>query len=264
MPLVFAGITPHTPLLIPSIGKEKAQQDLEKTINGLAQLEEELYVSKAEIIFIISPHQKQLSNTFVINGAKEYHASYEQFGDLSTKHEWPGAPLMVEALIRHLKNSATPAIINADRTLDHGASVPLSFLTTHTPDIPIIPMGFSHLSPKMHIQFGQALQAFIQERPERIAVIASGDLSHCLTKQSPAPFDKEGALFDKRLMQLLDTKNTMGVATMNTEMLKAAQECGYRSILILLGVLSEMHYTCTRYSYEYPFGVGYLVANCAL
>ena len=264
MPLVFAGITPHAPILLPSIGKEKAEDSLEKTLDGPEQLARDLYIAKPDIIIMISPHQGVFEDTFSINAASKYTATYEQFGDLSTTHHWHGAPMFVEALSTNCHKAKLPTRFIANETLDHGSSVPLFFMTEHLKDTRIVPIGFSQLSTKAHLQFGQFLQSFIQERPERIAVIASGDLSHCLTKNSPAPHDKEGAFFDKRLMQMLETKNTVGVLTMDEKMIEAAQECGYRSILILLGILSEINYQFKRYSYEYPFGVGYLVGNCEL
>jgi aromatic ring-opening dioxygenase LigB subunit len=48
---------------------------------------------------------------------------------------------------------------------------------------------------------------------------------------------------------------------MDQTMIKNAQECAYRSTLILLGILRDMDYTFKNYSYESPFGVGYLVGN---
>jgi MEMO1 family protein len=53
MSLVFAAISPHPPLLIPSIGKE-AIKKIQKTKEALEKLEEDLYLSRPEIIIIIS------------------------------------------------------------------------------------------------------------------------------------------------------------------------------------------------------------------
>ena len=42
---------------------------------------------------------------------------------------------------------------------------------------------------------------------------------------------------------------------------RLAGECGYRSMLVALGVSSEGANACEVLNYEAPFGVGYLVAQ---
>ena len=63
---------------------------------------------------------------------------------------------------------------------------------------------------------------------------------------------------------MLENKNTTGIANMDDKIVDSASECGYRSILILLGILKNMDYSFKNYSYEAPFGVGYLVGNFVL
>ena len=48
---------------------------------------------------------------------------------------------------------------------------------------------------------------------------------------------------------------------MDENFITEAAECGFRSFLILMGILRDLNYTYQSYSYEGPFGVGYLVAN---
>jgi len=48
---------------------------------------------------------------------------------------------------------------------------------------------------------------------------------------------------------------------MDIDFVEEASQCGYRSILILLGIMKNMDYAFKNYSYEGPFGVGYLVGN---
>jgi len=54
------------------------------------------------------------------------------------------------------------------------------------------------------------------------------------------------------------------IANLDHELIEKAAQCGYRSILILLGVLNNVSYQTEILSYEAPFGVGYLVANLKL
>ena len=54
------------------------------------------------------------------------------------------------------------------------------------------------------------------------------------------------------------------ILNMGEELVEEAGECGFRSIIILLGALSNLQqttYNLQLLSYEGPFGVGYLIAN---
>ncbi|MFH1207865.1 MAG: hypothetical protein V1668_04725 [Patescibacteria group bacterium] len=46
--------------------------------------------------------------------------------------------------------------------------------------------------------------------------------------------------------------------------MEEAGECGLRSIIMLLGMLNTVSYEPELYSYEGPFGVGYMVTNFKL
>ena len=260
MSLVFAPITPHTPLLIPSIGKKKTDK-VKKTKESLLQLEQDLYVSKPQIIMMISPHTGLFESSFSVNAHTAFESCFDQFGDLATKRAWNGATDLA-AKIAHMSNSGdVPVRLVSEDKVDHGVCVPLFFLTAHLPDVKILPIGYSNLDAKEHMKFGELLKDVIMETDKRVAVIASGDLSHCLETESPGGFHKDGKVFDETFTQLLETRNTLGIAQMDEGVVKNAQQCAYRSVLILLGILKNMDYTFKNYSYEAPFGVGYLVGN---
>lgn len=263
MSIVFAAITPHPPLLIPSIGKNAVKQ-VEKTQQALGQLEQQLYLSKPDIIAVISPHGNLYSDSFTINAHTRFIATFEQFGDLTTKLEWQGAPDMSAHIGHMAKENNIEVQLISDDHLDHGAAVPLSFLTPHLPHIKILPIGYSELSQKQHFDFGYMLKEAFMESDKRVALIASGDLSHGLTTDAPAGYSKVGEDFDKKIIELLEAHNSTGILTMDAPFVEEAAECGYRSILILLGVLKNMEYTFKNYAYEGPFGVGYLTGEFIL
>ena len=104
----------------------------------------------------------------------------------------------------------------------------------------------------------------LSEKNKKIAVIASGDLSHCVTKDAPAGYSPRGKEFDEKLVELITNKNITGILKIDQGLIEEAGECGLRSIMILLGLLERINYTPEILSYEAPFGVGYLVANFKL
>lgn len=261
MALVFASITPHPPLLIPAIGKNTIKK-IQKTKEALEKLEEELYLSKPDIIITISPHGPHFSDAFSINMSPEFESDLRMFGDLTTKVKFIGETQMPYGIrAETYENKNCPAVIINEPRLDHGAIVPLFYLTKHLPNAKILPIGFSDLDYKSHLEFGSALKEQIMKSTKRIAVIASADLAHTLSSDAPAGFHKSGAIFDKKVQELISSHNTAGLLNLNPQLIKESSECGFRSILILAGILREINYRYESYSYETPFGVGYLTAN---
>ena len=257
MSLVFAAVTPHTPLLIPTIGKDQLQT-MVKTKEAMEQLEKELYVARPQTIVIISPHSSIFPESFSLNAHTRMSTSFEKFGDLATKKEWLGSPDLA-AKIGHLaKEREFPIQLVSQDRIDHGAAVPLMYLTDHLPDIRVLVIGYSALSPEYHIRFGNLLKDAFLETDKRVAVIASGDLSH--EKKAPTN-SPEPYRFDATLMQILTEQGIQKLKNMDDPVIVAGEECGYRSLLILLGILHDMKYTFKPYSYEHPFGVGYLAGQ---
>ena len=263
MPLVFAAITPHPPLLLPTIGMSESKK-ISRTTEAMDELEEDLYASMPDVILMISPHGSLFSNVFTINFCTEYVTDLKKFGDLSTQIKFRGDHEMAHRLRDTTKRNKFPASMVSEPNLDHGSSIPLYFLTRHLPDMKIIQLGFCDLDYKSHINFGLLIQEQIQLTNRRVAVIASADLSHALTDDSPAGFNKSGRLFDETLREMLNNNNIAKIVQLDKKLVSEASECGLRSIVILLGVLSQTHYTYKELSYEAPFGVGYMTAQFIL
>jgi AmmeMemoRadiSam system protein B len=157
-----------------------------------------------------------------------------------------------------------PTVIINEPLLDHGIAIPLFYLTRHLPNVKIVPVGFSDLDWKTHLEFGGILKEQIMKHNKRIAVIASADLSHALTNDAPSEFNTEGPIFDAKIQELLSAHNTTGILNLDPAKVSAAAECGFRSLLILLGVIRDVNFKYVSYAYEAPFGVGYLTANFEL
>ncbi len=260
--ITFAAITPHPPIIIPSIGKGK-ERDVRETQKALDELEQRLYLSKPSRIICISPHVGLFISAFTINAHHSFIGAFERYGDMSTRAQWRGSPHIAAQIAKTARDAHIDIRLMSEEMLDHGASVPLLMLLRHL-DIPILPIGFSGMSPKAHLGFGELLKDIFSESPERIAVIASGDLSHTLTTGSPAGFDKVGAQFDAEFIEKLETRNTVGLASIDEDIVSRAKECGYRSTLVLAGMLKDRHYQFENMCYEAPFGIGYLTGQFIL
>ena len=98
----------------------------------------------------------------------------------------------------------------------------------------------------------------------RILFVGSGDLSHRLTKDAPAGYNKEGKKFDEKLVSLLEKNDYEQVILMDPFWVDEAGECGLRSVCTVLGLVNQEQFTHRLYSYEGPYGVGYLVMGYSI
>ncbi len=263
MSLVFSAIAPHPPLLIPTVGKQLIKK-LDKTKSALEHLERKLYVSHPDIILVISPHGSYFSDAFTINADTQYKTDLRAFGDLATRVQFAGEHTLSAAIRTAARKEQLPVTMISESNLDHSSSIPLYYLAAHLPKIKILPVGFCDLDWKTHVAFGNLLKEEIAKTNKRVAVIASGDLSHALMTESPAGYNPAGLEFDTKIQELLASQSLAGMLQMDPELVANAAECGFRSFLILMGILQGVHTTYRSYAYESPFGIGYLTANFVL
>ncbi|MFA5070180.1 MAG: AmmeMemoRadiSam system protein B [Patescibacteria group bacterium] len=261
--LTFASICPHPPLLIPNIGQENIKQVV-KTQKSLEKLEEIFYASKPDAVVIISPHAPLIPESFGINIAEKFTGDFQEFGDFSLKLKYKSDQAFAHRLRERVEKNQFPSVLINQENLDHGNLVPLYYLTRHLPNLPLIPLSFSLLDLKTHYDYGRIISEEIHATNRRIAVIASGDLSHRLIPSAPAGYSQKGKVFDKKLIELIQKREAEEIIRLDPLLIEEAGECGLRSILILLGCLNQKEYTPEILSYEGPFGVGYLVANFRL
>jgi len=156
MSIVFSAIVPHSPFLIPSIGKENLKL-LKSTAFAFQKLEEDIYSSDIESIIIISPHGEVQSNSFSMNLSPEFTANFEEFGDLTTTIKLSG-DIGLAHKIRERMETRAPLQMISNPNLDYGSGVPLYLLAKNVPHIKIIPLYYSGLDLEAHFKFGQLLK----------------------------------------------------------------------------------------------------------
>lgn len=262
MTLVLGAIVPHPPLLIPGIGK--SNRDLLKaTIVAYNKISERLLEKKVDTLLIVSPHSMVNPDVFTINLNPVLSSDFTDFGDFSTKKTWP-VDIGLAYKIREDLESNTPLQLVSNESLDHGASIPLTMLSEQLPKLKIISLSTTFLGLEDHFALGKKLKKKIANDNKNIAVIASGDLSHRLSKDAPAGYSPKGKKFDKKVCDLLLSKKTQDILGLDEKLINEAGECGLRSIMILLGMIDEINYQPRLLSYEAPFGVGYMVMDLNL
>jgi AmmeMemoRadiSam system protein B len=260
--IAFACLVPHPPILIPEIGKKNTER-LKKTIDSYNKLALELKESKATTVLIISPHGETLDDSMLINQNITYKADFSEFGYMGAQQKWD-ANMGLAQKIKSACTEKNNLRFYTNDSIDHGTAIPLLMLTKNITGLKIIPLSYSNLRNIEHYNFGKNIAPILHKAKEKIAIIASGDLSHCLNKEAPAKYSPRGAKFDNKIKELLKNKKNAEILDLPADLIKDAAECGLRSILILLGILSTIDYEAKALSYEAPFGVGYLCMNFKL
>jgi aromatic ring-opening dioxygenase LigB subunit len=187
----------------------------------------------------------------------------------------------LESLGASLKKAKPEIIIISSPHTDWGINVPLYFLDPpasfkvvdyQTPDEIIIdptrksiiyPIITTLDSPQQHYQWGQTLyNDLLKNCALNIALVGSGDMSHCLKIDGPYGFHPDGPQYDQALAEALKKKDIATIWQLDG-LYPEAGECGLKSFTFILGILEAagLNYQPQILSYEGPFGVGYLVAN---
>lgn len=263
MSLIFGAFTPHPPIILPTIGGAHLTE-VKKTIAAMKELEGELYTMQPETLMIISPHSPISPSSFALNLAPQFHGQLQDFGDFTTQLKFACDLELISNIREKADEEEIPVTCLNQSALDHGAIVPLYYLTQHLPKIKIVPLSFSMLDLNIHLKFGALLRDVSLQTNKRMALIASGDLSHRLTENAPAGYSPQGKTFDDLIVRFLKEKKTEEILKINPQLIEEAGECGWRSLVILLGALQNLEYKIYVHSYEGPFGVGYLVAQFEL
>ena len=260
MPLLNAAIVSHSPILIPEIGKIN-QQILNKTVEAYKDLARQLQGNDIETIIIISPHGQIQSDRFTINAGLDLMIDLSDFGYLGNGRKFK-SDFDIIGEIQKTSNSEIQ-IVNKEK-MDYGTSVPIHLLTTNMPDVKIVSITYAKdLNLEDHFLLGEVINTVIKNSAKRIAVIASGDLSHRLKKMSPAGYSPKGPKFDNKLIEYLNDPETVktNILNMDANLIKDASECGLKSIAVLLGVLDSIPYEAKMLAYQTDLGIGYLTMD---
>ena len=260
--VVFAGIAPHPPIMVPEVGRD-AIVEVRSSIDAMAELTERVIRSEAETVILISPHAPLDPDAFVAYDGPQLYADFANFrAPTATVHAQLDDELLNE-ITRTTAEQKLETIRIRGLDLDHGIAVPLYFLQRHGFNGSVIALGYSFLPNEDHLRFGRCIRAAIERVGRPVAFIASGDLSHRLKPEAPAGYNPQAHLFDEEVVDAIRSCATSRIVDLDPELRRMAGECGYRSMLVAIGVAQELAPACEVISYEAPFGVGYLVAQLA-
>ena len=229
----------------------------------MEELTGQLAQTRPEIIIVISPHGTAHYDAMGVVTTKSLRGDLRSWGANNLNFRFNSNPDFTEALQEeaHKANIPIKPIGERGYNLDHGVLVPFYFLNRKVRNVPLVPLTFCWLPLAIHYDFGKLIATVAQQRNKRVAIVASGDLSHRLIPEAPAGYDPQGQVFDNKIQDAVAALDTDSILNMDQELIEQAGECGLRSITILMGALEGSQVRPEVLSYEGPFGVGYMVAS---
>lgn len=258
--LVFAGIAPHPPIMVPEVGGA-ASSEVRGSIDAMRDFTQRIIDSQAESIILISPHAPLQQNSFVAYMDTPLRGDFSGFRAPNVIIETPLDEELLTAITRAAAEENYK--VNGIRgfELDHGTLVPLYFLLRNGWRGSVVALGYNFLSNEHHLRFGVCVKQAINALQRPTAFVASGDLSHRLTTNAPAGYFPGAHFFDEEIVNSIKACAPSRIVQVNQDLRRAAGECGYRSMLVLFGAIEGDVLNCEVLHYEAPFGVGYLVAQ---
>ena len=233
--IVASYITPHSPILIPNIGK-KNHSILNKTTEAFLEIKSKIKEEKIDTIIIFSPHSKNKSSEIEINSHFQQDLKFEYFGDYFSKLSFSGDMSLAYKLKEACENDIKVNLYADLKDNQH------------------------------HFDFGQKIGEYLEKENKRIILIASAELSHCLNHRSPGGFYQKAEAFDNKVIELIKKKQegAQNLFTLNKKTIKESKECGLRPISMLLGAINHRNYEPETLAYQKDLGIGYLSMNMNL
>ena len=158
--------------------------DSEPVFRAYAELRARIEAARADVLVVVSPEHwanffLDHMPSFCIGIADEFWGPTDEEFVKIPRRRVPGAARLARALAAGLAEDVDLSS-SEELAFDHGVMVPLHLLGTTLPVIPIIVNCLAGLPAPLHRchTLGTALRRTVDGWPERVAILATGGLSH--------------------------------------------------------------------------------------
>jgi len=261
MSILGAVVVPHPPIILPAVGRGE-ERKIQSTIDAYRKAMDCLAALRPDTVVLLSPHATMYADWFHISPGAGAKGDLSQFGAPMVRTEISYDEEFADALSCLCMEKGVPAGTQGEKSsaLDHASVIPLCFLHETGLRCSVVRIGLSGLPAAAHYGLGKCITETADRLSRRTAIIASGDLSHRLTEDSPYGFAPEGPEFDRRVTEALKSGDFGALLRFTPEFCDAAGECGLRAFQIMAGAFDGVTVQSELLSYEGPFGVGYGIA----
>jgi aromatic ring-opening dioxygenase LigB subunit len=237
MPVVAAFALPHTPQLL--IRPPTEDRELVLRVHAAyAEVKRRLLAARPEVIAIIAGDHIE---GFFLNAvpALAVFAGRRAAGEFGRyRYAFDVHEPVARAVVEQGIEAGFDLTYSQDVPLDYAFYVPLHF-TMPTPALPIVPLYVNvylppQPTPRRCHAWGQALRTILDGRAERIALVASGGLSHFPGTDRYGSPDYE---FDRALLAALAEGRGAETARLTGDELDKAGNVELRTWITLLGAV---------------------------
>ena len=257
--VVCAVLMPHAPVLVPDVGGKKGDE-ARASSQAMRDAAERVMGSRPEALVLISPHSPRQPRAFGVWAGEELHGSFAQFHAPDAQVSLPNDTQLANAIIAEAKVRGLATWMIDDQPLDHGALVPLWFLARAGWAGPTVILSLNYPEGGGLVELGEAIAAAASASHRRMAVVASGDMSHRLTPEAPCGFHPQARQFDETFIHLLREGDYHEIEKINPGLRELAAEDAVDSTLVAAAAAGWRSTGHKVLNYEGPFGVGYGVA----
>jgi AmmeMemoRadiSam system protein A len=249
----------HAPILVPEVGGERGGA-ARASSQAMRQAAECVVGFKPETVVLISPHSPRHRGAFGLWGGERLGGSLAQFNAPGAQVSLPNDRPLADAIAAEANGRGLATWMIDSGVLDHGALVPLWFLAKAGWTGPTIVLGLNYPDEGGLGELGEAIAAGGRACHRRIAIVASGDMSHRLTPGAPAGFDPKARYFDEAFIRLIRDGDYHQIGKLNHDLRELAAEDAVDSTLVAVSAVEWKAAGHKVLHYEGPFGVGYGVA----
>lgn len=259
---------PHPPLAVPAIGGGNERR-IEATLEGYHRIGQGIAALKPDTIIFISPHGNAFREALAMLDAPGVNGDFAMFGHGNVRFEKQMDRQMTRLIYEALKESGIQAALLDEASapgygvrlsLDHGVMVPMHYIDLYYDAYKIVHITSSFASSAIHQRAGEVIRQVVDRAEQPVVLVASGDLSHALKEEGPYRYNAFGEVFDHMVAEAIRDKDPGPLLALKDTEIEAAAQCGLRSFCLAFGYAGE-DYDSEVYSYEGPFGVGYLTGT---
>jgi aromatic ring-opening dioxygenase catalytic subunit (LigB family) len=263
--LVFAAACSHVPDLLarPEIDPPDAVQRL---LTAYARLGQQLAAADPEVLIVTTDCHFQVfaSGAFVVGTGARHEGSMAFFKRPDLNLILTGAPDFAAAVTSAIRARGFEVEPHEHIELDHGLIVPLRQMLPR-PDLPVIPIVTQParcFSPFGARAFGAAIREVVASQHRRVAILATGGLSHWL---DPGKFGTIDAEFDTYILDMIRAGRGSDIGNLEPYPLLNHGQYEFLNWLIMFGMVGP-GVRGEVYAYEalQASGGGWAVVNMLL
>lgn len=255
----IAVLMPHAPVLVPAVAGNRLSE-VAATVRAMREAARRMVGHRPDALVVISPHSPRRPGAFGLWAGPSLCGSLATFGAPTARIHCPVDQPLADGIRDEAAARGLAVWDIAGEPLDHGAIVPLWFMAEAGWSGPTVLLGLNHPDEPGRPELGESIAAAGARTRRRLALLASGDMSHRLKPGAPCGFHPRAASFDRQFIKRLERGQYRELLELDPDLQELAAEDAVDSAIIAAAATGWSSAGHEMLSYEGPFGVGYGVA----